>query len=514
MSMYTDHNQDDSWNRAVEAAKSAQKAVNAVRSTAKGAAAGTAAGPAGWAVGAAAGVIWEAKNSIGKVILASALVIFIILLAIINIIMSVLSAVPNAIFGDQASNAMVNPIHSEYWADTDIKNSSDLVMYCRQAANENWGYVTGTFGNPLTQEVLQQKLEQYPEKVQDFYLQARKWIGNRTCDCLGLIKGYMWYDTDQGKYVVYSNDFEDYSIDAILPASPDYGTIDTIPDIPGLAVWKSDHIGVYVGNGKVIHSNGYYRGVEETPIEQDAWEYWMVIPELSYDITPVEYLPDLDETTGEINSVSDISFPELDLDRLFMSEDYISFLSDYLKAAEDGINTILQLAYDEDIEKIEKWKEKNVTGEHDEFHFTYEDVAPTLAFSRLLLICDYSALANENNKDIDGYTINIENLLKKLYKNREDLFTPSYSTYESYFMHRKIVPVIERDQYGNAVPTDKVVYERVYYDVTICSIDFIGLEYIEDTILGLTDEQKQKSAEMETAFLMLLAESDDEPQNT
>ena len=29
------------------------------------------------------------------------------------------------------------------------------------------------------------------------------------------------------------------------------GTIDTMPDIPGLAVWHDGHIGVYIGGGQV-----------------------------------------------------------------------------------------------------------------------------------------------------------------------------------------------------------------------------------------------------------------------
>ena len=28
------------------------------------------------------------------------------------------------------------------------------------------------------------------------------------------------------------------------------GTIDTIPEIPGLAVWHEGHIGIYIGNGE------------------------------------------------------------------------------------------------------------------------------------------------------------------------------------------------------------------------------------------------------------------------
>ena len=32
-----------------------------------------------------------------------------------------------------------------------------------------------------------------------------------------------------------------------------------MPDIPGIAVWHQGHIGVYIGNGYVIHAKKYIR---------------------------------------------------------------------------------------------------------------------------------------------------------------------------------------------------------------------------------------------------------------
>ena len=39
------------------------------------------------------------------------------------------------------------------------------------------------------------------------------------------------------------------------------GEIATMPDTPGLAVWKPGHIGVYIGNGEVVEAMGTKYGV-------------------------------------------------------------------------------------------------------------------------------------------------------------------------------------------------------------------------------------------------------------
>lgn len=61
------------------------------------------------------------------------------------------------------------------------------------------------------------------------------------------------------------------------------GTIDTIPDTPGLAVWHDGHIGVYIGNGEVIEAMGTKYGVVKTQLEGRGWTHWLQVPYISYD---------------------------------------------------------------------------------------------------------------------------------------------------------------------------------------------------------------------------------------
>lgn len=60
------------------------------------------------------------------------------------------------------------------------------------------------------------------------------------------------------------------------------GSISTIPEIPGLAVWKSGHIGIYIGNGQVIHASGTMIGVIQSPLGETGWTHWLKIPYITY----------------------------------------------------------------------------------------------------------------------------------------------------------------------------------------------------------------------------------------
>ena len=61
------------------------------------------------------------------------------------------------------------------------------------------------------------------------------------------------------------------------------GTIDTMPDTPGLAVWMEGHIGVYIGGGQVIEAMGTTYGVVKTELDGRGWTHWLEIPYIDYD---------------------------------------------------------------------------------------------------------------------------------------------------------------------------------------------------------------------------------------
>ncbi len=170
------------------------------------------------------------------------------------------------------------------FTDPATKNAADLVAYAIHAWESGWGYVWGTYGNVLTDSLFNYKLEQYPDGVgnHEEFIEAN-WLGGRTTDCVGLIKGYGWLDPDTLTIGYATNGMPDYGANQMYRSASVSGTIDTIPEIPGLAVWCDGHIGVYIGNGEVIEAMGTKYGVVKTKLADRNWTHWLEIEYINYD---------------------------------------------------------------------------------------------------------------------------------------------------------------------------------------------------------------------------------------
>ena len=163
------------------------------------------------------------------------------------------------------------------------KNNLGLVQWAIQAHEAGWGYIYGTYGNVLTENLLQDRAAVFGSEVTDYMDFIRQnWLGKRTADCVGLIKGYGWYDSASGEIMVGTNGMMDVGANAMFANATVKGTIDTIPEVPGLAVWVDGHIGIYIGNGEVIEAMNTLRGVTRTQLAGREWTHWLQIPYISY----------------------------------------------------------------------------------------------------------------------------------------------------------------------------------------------------------------------------------------
>ncbi|MEG0756273.1 MAG: hypothetical protein RR450_07740, partial [Oscillospiraceae bacterium] len=165
------------------------------------------------------------------------------------------------------------------------KNNLDLVAYAENAWENGWGYVWGTYGSVLTDSLFASKLAQYPDGVgsyEDFI--RTNWLGGRTTDCVGLIKGYGWLDTATVGIGYGINGMPDIGADTMYANATVKGDMSSMPDTPGLAVWHSGHIGVYIGNGEVIEAMGTKYGVVKTLLSERSWTAWLEIPYINYSL--------------------------------------------------------------------------------------------------------------------------------------------------------------------------------------------------------------------------------------
>ena len=170
------------------------------------------------------------------------------------------------------------------FTDPATKNAADLVTYAIHAWESGWGYVWGTYGCVLTDSLFTYKLEQYPDGVGNYedFIRAN-WLGGRTTDCVGLIKGYGWLNPETLSIDYATNGMPDIGANQMYYSASVSGTIDTMPDTPGLAVWHDGHIGVYIGDGYVIEAMGTKYGVVKTELAGRGWTHWLEIEYINYD---------------------------------------------------------------------------------------------------------------------------------------------------------------------------------------------------------------------------------------
>ncbi|MGE4549171.1 MAG: hypothetical protein AB7C89_06430 [Intestinibacillus sp.] len=141
--------------------------------------------------------------------------------------------------------------------------ASDL---CAKALNiaqhYNTYYLWGTFGAPLTGELITTKAKQYPdyysaEKREKMAVRAAQ--GNYWAfDCVGLIKSILWgwcanRSRAYGGATYERDDIPDIDANTMIGRCSGVST-DFRGIVPGEAVWMQGHIGIYIGGGKVVEA--------------------------------------------------------------------------------------------------------------------------------------------------------------------------------------------------------------------------------------------------------------------
>ena len=172
--------------------------------------------------------------------------------------------------------------YSDYY-DPTTKNNLDLVQWAIEAHSSGWGYVWGTYGHVLTRSYYEAKLAQYPEGVgnyADFIL--ANWLGKRTADCVGLVKGYCWFDPEAQSIGYAVNGMPDIATEQMIEWCDEKGSMDIMPEIPGLLLWMDGHVGIYIGDGYAIEAMGTRYGVVKTQVAGRGWQKWGKIPSIEY----------------------------------------------------------------------------------------------------------------------------------------------------------------------------------------------------------------------------------------
>lgn len=183
------------------------------------------------------------------------------------------------------------------------------VKYLLDYVKEQVGkpYWFGTYGQILNSAIWRDNAKRYPR----YYSNVRKEVarqrgdyGKKGHDCSGLIKGARWtYPHDfnmPAKYVAS----EDMDANTMIKSCKESGSINNVPEIAGLVVWKNNHIGVYIGGGQVIEAKGFDYGVVKSRLEDTKWSKWGKLPFVDYEVSEeVKPEPVVEKPVGEDQDV-------------------------------------------------------------------------------------------------------------------------------------------------------------------------------------------------------------------
>lgn len=148
-------------------------------------------------------------------------------------------------------------------------NGKELANYA--VTKKNTPYFYGSKMKVLTNVFMATMHKMYPNTVTDAYMTKAKnkgQIGVVNTDCSGLISGYT--NKILGSAQLYSQAYARMPINTWKIWAP------------GVVLWKSGHVGVYIGNGKVIEARGIDYGTVETDIEARGWSYGLTFSWMDY----------------------------------------------------------------------------------------------------------------------------------------------------------------------------------------------------------------------------------------
>jgi len=159
------------------------------------------------------------------------------------------------------------------------KTGQGLAEYAKAQLGKPYWW--GTFGQTASAALLAQKRTQYPGyyTADDFESQ----FGRKVHDCVGLIKGYLWCDTPDSEPIYKAA--QDVAVSGLYMVCTKSGSIDTMPNIPGVCVFMRNmsHVGVYIGDGYVIEASGHAMGVVQTNFAGRGWGLWGTPRWISYE---------------------------------------------------------------------------------------------------------------------------------------------------------------------------------------------------------------------------------------
>lgn len=145
--------------------------------------------------------------------------------------------------------------------------NTELVKFAKSKVGTP--YVYGSKGEKLTTNMINTFTKMYPKVFTTSYVnKAKKYVGKVCTDCSGLIS---WCTgVLLGSSGLYSQAKEKHPISTISKAPV------------GAILWRSGHVGVYIGNDKLIEAKGINYGTIESKVSSSTFTHWLIMDYIDY----------------------------------------------------------------------------------------------------------------------------------------------------------------------------------------------------------------------------------------
>lgn len=157
----------------------------------------------------------------------------------------------------------------------------DLIAHCMRFLNEGWGYIYGASGQIWTQ-AQQDAKSKTDEQIRKY---GQQWVGKHVIDCSGV-----WYLAmrELGSYMYHGSNtmWRDYTVNR--GALKGGKRTDGNELKPATAIFTGNdkdgrnHVGIYIGNGKVLEAGGVQKGVILTSVTASKWTWWAEMKYVDY----------------------------------------------------------------------------------------------------------------------------------------------------------------------------------------------------------------------------------------
>lgn len=194
--------------------------------------------------------------------------------------------------------------------------TDDLIAKFQYALDNKWGYILGTWHTKWTQALQNQKIsymvnkfganwksDENAKKDKNYTAAAygSRWIERYVTDCSGL---FYWAFKELGGYMYHGSNtmWNKYCINKGKLVNGKRSDGEELK--PGTAVFvlkngsDRSHVGLYIGDGKVIEASGTQTGVIITQITNKKWAEWGELKGVEYRMNTTTQAPTHEDSSN------------------------------------------------------------------------------------------------------------------------------------------------------------------------------------------------------------------------